>query len=92
MVASVLVGMPMEPNMVGTPLASRHERMAVTGLMPRATSMEAGMATALPKPAMPSRKPPKHQPMRMVSTRLSEDTPMSWALMTSMAPVCTVRL
>ena len=92
MVASVVVGMPMEPNMVGVPLAIRQATMAMMGLMPRPASMPAGMATAVPKPAMPSRKPPKHQPMSSVSTRLSELTEVSICLMTSMAPVCTVRL
>ena len=92
MEARVVVGMPMEPNMVGTPLAMRQARMAVTGWMPSATSMLAGMATAVPKPAMPSRKAPKHQAMSSVRTRLSLETEHSMCLMVSMAPVCTVRL
>ena len=92
MEASVVVGMPMEPNIVGTPLAMRQARMEVTGEMPSAMSMLAGMATAVPKPAMPSRKPPKHQPMSSVSTRLSAETEQSIRLIVSMAPVCTVRL
>ena len=92
MEASVVVGMPIEPNMVGTPLAIRQHRMAVTGEMPSATSIDAGMATAVPKPAMPSRKPPKHQPMSSVRTRLSAETPHSMRLIESIAPVWTVRL
>ena len=92
MLARVVVGMPIEPNMVGTPLASRQARMPVIGLKPRAMSMLAGMATAVPKPAMPSRKPPKHQPMRRTRTRLSEETDVSMPLIFSIAPVWTVRL
>lgn len=55
-------------------------------------SMLAGMAIAVPKPAMPSIKPPKHHPMRSTSTRLSAETPVSICLMTSMAPVFRDRL
>ena len=92
MEASVVVGMPMEPNMVGTPLARRHTSTAFMGSKPRAIIMEVGMATAVPKPAMPSRKPPKHQPMRSASTRWWELTEVSMTLMVSMAPVWTVTL
>ena len=92
MVARVAVGMPIEPNIVGRPLASRQARMAVMGFTPSAASMLAGIATAVPKPAMPSRKLPKHQPMRITSTRMSDETEQSIALIFSMAPVCTVRL
>ena len=92
MAASVVVGMPTEPNIVGVPLAMRHTRMDVMGSMPSASSMEAGMATAVPKPAMPSMKLPKHQAMRMVRMRLSEETEASMALIVSMAPVLTHRL
>ena len=92
MEASVVVGMPMEPNMVGTPLAIRQARMEVTGETPSATSMLAGMATAVPKPAMPSRNPPKHQAMSSVRIRLSSETEQSMALMVSMPLVWTVTL
>lgn len=46
MLASVVVGMPMEPNMVGTPLAKRQASIERSGSKPRARSMEVGMATA----------------------------------------------
>ena len=62
------------------------------GFMPMPASMLAGMAMAVPKPAMPSMKPPKHQPMSSTSTRLSAETPVSICLMTSMAPVFRDRL
>ena len=92
MEARVVVGMPMEPNMVGTELAMRQARMASTGATPTATSMLAGMATAVPKPAMPSRKAPKHQPISSTSTRLSAETEQSMALIVSMPAVWTVTL
>ena len=92
MEASVVVGMPMEPNIVGTVLAIRQERIASTGPRPTAMSIDAGMATAVPKPAMPSRNAPKHQPMRRTSTRLSDETEQSIALIVSMPAVWTVTL
>ena len=90
--ARVTVGMPTEPKAVGKALASIHTRQAVRGFIPMPASMEAGMAMAVPKPAMPSMKPPKHQPMRSTSTRWSAETLVSICLMTSMAPVRNVRL
>ena len=88
----VTVGMPTEPKAVGKELASIQLRQAGTGFMPRPTRMPAGMAMAVPKPAMPSRKPPKLQPMSRMSTRRSADTPVSIPLMTSIAPVFRDRL
>ena len=90
--ARVTVGIPTDPKAVGKALASMQTRQAVTGSMPMTTSMLAGMAMAVPKPAMPSRKPPKHQPMSRMMTRLSRDTPASIRLITSMAPVRRDRL
>ena len=92
MEARVVVGMPMEPNMVGVPLAIRQARMEMMGSTPRAIIMEAGMATAVPKPAMPSMKLPKHHTMSSVSTRRSDETEVSICLILSMAWVQTVRL
>ena len=88
----VTVGMPTEPKAVGKALASIQLRQAATGSIPRPTKMPAGMAMAVPKPAMPSRKPPKHQPISRMSTRRSADTPVSIPLITSIAPVLRVRL
>ena len=90
--ASVTVGIPTEPKAVGKALASIHTRQAVMGFIPIPASMLAGMAIAVPKPAMPSIKPPKHHPMRSTRTRLSAETPVSICLMTSMAPVFRDRL
>ena len=73
-------------------MVTKQARIAVMGLKPSAMSMDAGMATAVPKPAIPSKKPPKHHPMSSTSTRLSLDTDVSMPLIVSMAPVWTVRL
>ena len=90
--AAVMVGMPMEPKAVGVALATRHTRAEKMGSKPRPHRIPAGMATAVPKPAMPSIKPPKPQAIRSTSTRLSRVTAVSIPLMRSMAPVRTVRL
>ena len=84
--------MPIEPYGVGTPLASRHMSTAGMGEKPRAASMPAGIATAVPKPAMPSMKPPKHQAIRSAKMRRSLEMEVIMPLMTSMAPVLTQRL
>ena len=70
----------------------RQTLAASSGEMPRPASMPAGMATAVPKPAIPSRKLPKPQPMSRMSTRLSELTEVSICLMVSMLFVWRLRL
>ena len=45
---TICVGTPTAPNMVVYESATRHMRMASTGLNPRANIMEAGMAMAVP--------------------------------------------
>ena len=52
----VMVGTPTEPNAVGMEFTTRHATMVRTGSKPSATRIPAGMATAVPKPAMPSMK------------------------------------
>ena len=54
--------------------------------------MPAGMATAVPKPAMPSIKPPKHQATSSASRRRSLLMEVIMPPITSMAPVRTHRL
>ena len=54
--------------------------------------MPAGMATAVPKPAMPSIKPPKHQATSSASRRRSLLMEVIMLPITSMAPVRTHRL
>ena len=90
--ARVTVGIPMEPNTVGAVFEIRQITADVSGEKPRPTSMLAGIATAVPKPAIPSMKPAKHQPIRIARTRLSADTLVIICLITSIAPVLSVRL
>ena len=85
--AKVTVGIPIEPNIVGILLATRHASMALTGLNPNAINIDDGIATAVPNPAIPSRKPPKHQPINITRIRLSSDTDVIIFLITSMALV-----
>ena len=72
-------------------MAARQTPTALTGLTPMPASMLAGIATAVPKPAMPSKKPPKPKAIRRISTLRSALTEVSMALMISMPPVCTDR-
>ena len=62
------------------------------GSNPSPTIMAAGIATAVPKPAIPSMKLPKHQPRINAATRLSLDTDASMFLITSIPPVRRLRL
>ena len=85
--ASVTVGIPMEPNGVGTPLAIKHTKHENNGLKPNATSMLAGIAIAVPNPAIPSIKPPKHHATSNTKIRLSLETLVIICLMISMPRV-----
>ena len=84
--------MPMEPYGVGTPFASRQTSTAGIASNPRPASIPAGMATAVPKPAMPSMKPPKHQATSSASRRRSLEMDVIMCPITSMGPVFTHRL
>ena len=85
-----VVGTPTLPKAVGVVLTISREMTVGIGSKPMPTMMAAGMATAVPKPAIPSMKQPKPQPMMMARTRLSTETLVSMALILSMAPVsCT---
>ena len=90
--ASVTVGIPIEPNGVGVPFATRQTRQDNRGEKPRPASMPAGIAMAVPNPAIPSIKPPKHQPISNTRIRLSLDTLVIICLMTSILPVYRERL
>ena len=89
---SVCVGTPTEPKQVGVELTTRQETTEATGFSPAPTIIDAGMATAVPKPAMPSMKLPKPQPISSARTRESEEMLPSICLILSIAPVSTVRL
>ena len=90
--AMVVVGIPMDPKDGATALEIKQAMMVLIGGYPRATSIAAGIATAVPKPAMPSMNVPKPQAMSRNTTRLSSLTVVSICLMTSRLPVATVNL
>ena len=90
--AMVVVGIPMDPKDGATALEIKQATMVLIGGYPRATSIAAGIATAVPKPAMPSMNVPKPQAMSRNTTRLSSLTVVSICLMTSRLPVATVNL
>ncbi len=90
--AMVTMGMPMAPKAVGTVLATRQITAANMGWKPMAARMLAGMATAVPYPATPSRKPPKPQATMSTSRRLSVVMDESMRVITSMLPVWRARL
>ncbi len=92
MACRVTVGMPTDPNAVGNMLAIMHTMQASIGFIPIPASILAGIAIAVPKPAMPSRKPPKHHPTSRIKIRLSAETLVSICLMISIAPVFKDRL
>ena len=85
--AKVTVGIPIDPNAVGVPFAIKHTRHENNGSNPNDTSILAGIATAVPKPAMPSINPPKHHAINKTSTRLSVEKDVIIDLITSMPPV-----
>ena len=53
---TVVVGTPTDPNAVGIELTTRQPTTTGRGSMPRAIRIPAGIATAVPNPAMPSMK------------------------------------
>ena len=59
--ASTSTGVPMAPKAVATLLAIKLTVAEKMGLNPRLIRIAAGMATAVPKPAMASSNPPKPQ-------------------------------
>ena len=54
----VVTGSPTVPNAVGVEFAIRHINAAFNGLNPSDTIIAAGIATAVPYPAIPSMNPP----------------------------------
>ena len=59
------------------------------GLKPKPIKMAAGMATAVPKPAIPSNTPPNPQVSNNTSRPLSPVSWMNWVLMVSISLVST---
>ncbi len=90
--AKVTVGIPMLPNGVGTPFAIKQTKQENKAGNPNPTSIPAGIAIAVPKPAIPSMNPPKHQATNRTRSRLSLVTEVIICLINSIAPVLTVKL
>ena len=88
--ATEVVGTPTLPKAVGVELTISSARTVGIGSKFRATRIDAGIATAVPNPAIPSMKHPKPHPMIRPRTRLSFDTLLSIALISSIAPVSSV--
>ena len=86
------MNLPIEPNVVGTEFATRHAMIDFSGSKPTATIIAAGIATAVPKPAIPSMKAPKPHASNNASTRVSDVTEESMVLIVSIAFVCTTKL
>ena len=78
--ATEVVGTPTLPKAVGVVFTIRSARTVVRGSKSRVTRIDAGIATAVPNPAMPSMKQPKPQPMIRPRILLSLDTLLSMAL------------
>ena len=71
-------------------LATRHMRTALSGSNPTPTRIAVGIATAVPKPAMPSMKLPNPQTMMSAWTRRSSVISASPARIVAIAPEATV--
>ena len=87
--AAVTVGIPMDPNATGVVLATRQTVAAKIGSNPNPQRIPAGIATAVPNPAIP---PPNPHAMISTRTRLSLDTEVSIFLISSIFFVCTTKL
>ena len=90
-VASVVTGMPMDPNATGAVLASRQMPAAKNGSKPRPASIAPDTATGAPKPAAPSMKAPNEKAMNIACRRRSLVRPPTESLMISNLPVSTAR-
>ena len=87
----VAIGTPTDPKAVGIELTTRHPTTTGTGSIPSAIRIPAGIATAVPNPAIPSIKWPNPHAIKRASTRWSAETPASIFLIFSIAPVSSVR-
>ena len=86
------VGTPTEPNAVGVELTTKQAITERIGLIPIAANIDAGIATAVPNPAIPSMKLPNPHPIIRSNTLWSTETLASIFLINSIAPVSNVRL
>ena len=70
--ARVVAGRPTAPKPTATVLAIKQITAENMGLKPKLINMAAGMATAVPKPAIPSSTPPRPHVSKSTSRPLSE--------------------
>ena len=85
----VVTGSPTVPNAVGVELAIRQINAAFNGLNPSETIIAAGIATAVPYPAIPSINPPNPQASINACALLSDEMFPSIFLTVSIFPVFT---
>ena len=83
--ASVVAGRPTAPKPTATVLATRQITAENIGLKPSPIRMAAGIATAVPKPAIPSSTPPKPHVRSSTSRPLSEVIWINCVLMVSIS-------
>ena len=83
--ASVVAGSPTAPNPTATVFATRQMTAENIGLKPRPIRMAAGMATAVPKPAMPSSTPPSPHVNNSTNRPLSDVIWINCVLMVSIS-------
>ncbi|MNO87167.1 hypothetical protein D3C76_785860 [compost metagenome] len=88
----VTSGIPTDPKAVGVVFATKHAITVAKGFNPIAASIDAGIATAVPNPAIPSIKLPNPHPIINIKTLLSIETSASICFMESIAPVRKIRL
>src|SRR5258708_25062949 len=90
MAASVITGMPMEPNATGEGFASRQIDEAYSEEKPSPTIIAAATATGVPNPAQPSINAPNAKAISSACMRLSEVIEPIESFMISNLPVLTV--
>ena len=78
-----------EPLSVATVLPTKDTRAENMGLNPSPMRMAAGIATAVPKPAMPSSNPPNPQTSNSTSNPLSSVIEVNCFLITSICLLST---
>ena len=85
--ANVMTGTPTAPKPVGTLFAINDTKALKPGLKPRPIRIAAGIATAVPNPAMPSSKPPKPQTRSNTMMPRSFVREVNCFLITSISPL-----
>ena len=89
---SVVTGTPTAPNPVATVLPMSDTKAENIGLNPNPMRMAAGIATAVPNPAIPSSNPPKPQTSISTSNPLSSVIEVNCFLITSICLLSTKML